>query len=140
MPLYIYGVVHIPVLSTLQRLESERVTSEVATSKNTSHFVLLHDVFTYLHFRSKETTKVEILTFLQTFVIVMHSISHPSLVFSPQPGSPKFVLVRTYLNHVMNAPQAFPVFRLSSALVYYSEREWNIKTGEAWEQDHDLSC
>ena len=76
----IHGVVYIPVLSTLQRLlESERVTSEVATSENTSHFVLPHDVFTYFHFRSKETTKVEILTFLQTFVMAMHSNPTPPL-------------------------------------------------------------
>lgn len=71
---------YVPILSTLQRLmENETVTSEVSTSKNTiSHFVLVNDIFTYFHFRSRETIKVEILTFFPTFVMVMRSNPTPS--------------------------------------------------------------
>ena len=135
MPLYIHGVVYIPVLSTLQRLlENGRVISEVGSSKNTSHFVLLHDVFTYFHLRSKETTKVEILIFLQTFVMAMHS--NPTPCFRSTAKLSKFCSSTYILESRDECSQAFPIFRLSSAPVYYSEHKRKVKTGEAWERDH----
>ena len=41
--------------------------------------------------------------------------------------------------HVKNAPRPSPFFFFfcwSSALVYYCERKWKVKTGEAWFTGH----
>ena len=52
---------------------------------------------------------------------------------------PMFKYIRTKLESEFltgECSQAFPVFRRSSAPVYYCERKRKVKTGEAWERGY----